>query len=424
MKKYVCILLMVTLVFSILAIQSVGAATEKNIKLTFWGWGPHVDAINNTVGPAFQKVHPNVTVEAISMGPWDLMDKFYVSMVSGEGAPDACQLVRRVSAKYLISELLYDFTDFITVEHKGEFVDALNKDVTSIDGKVLGIASDYGPAVVYYDKKLADDLGIDVSNIVTWDDYYNLAMEISKSNPDVYIHPFFYPSGSWGSNQWKLWAQSAGLNIFDDEGMVIRDNEGLREVTRFYYKLHKGPNVIEGVVNDPIIYDTLRQRKLLFWPSNSYRSMEIAQQLPEMEGETYAFPWPLWSEDAPAYTGNWGGVALVVPKKGPNAEMAAEFVKFYSTNIEALTGLWFGVAGVPAYGPVREEIMQITDRETFTINLIQSVGVRDVPTWNYTDWAQTEKILGDNLDSMFTGDMTPDETWDTIEAQLIKILGR
>ena len=419
MKKMLLTVLVFSLFFSFNMVHA-----EEEIKLTFWAWGPQVDAVNNAIGPAFQKVHPNVTVEAISMGPWDLMDKFYVAMVSGKGAPDCVQLVRRVSAKYLISELLYDFTDFVEGEHKGEFINALNKDVTSVDGKVLGIALDYGPSVIYYDKKLADDLGIDVSKIVTWDDYYNVAMKISESHPDIYIHPLFYPAGGWGSNQWRFWVQSAGLNIFDDEGKVIRDNARMREVTRFYYKLHTEPHVITGAVNDPSIYDTLRQRKILFWPGSTYRSMEIAQQLPDMKGEMAAIPWPLWSQDAPAYTGNWGGVALVVPKKGPNVEMAAEFVKFYSSSEEALIEHWFGVAGTPAYGPVREKIMQITDRETFAKNLIQSIAVREVPTWNYTDWAQTEKILGDNLDAMFAGNMTPEDAWDKTEEQLIKILGR
>lgn len=424
MKKYVYIILIVTLVFSILAIQGVGvAAAEEKIKLTYWGWGPHVDTINNEAGPAFQKIHPNVEVEAIAMGPWDLMDKFYAAMVSGKGLPDCAQLVRRVMGKYLISELLYDFTDFID-EHEGEFVDSLTKDVTSPDGRKLAIAVDYGPAVVYYNKELADKLGIDVSKIVTWDDYYNICKEIGDANPDIYIQPLYYPGGSWGSNYWRLWAQSAGANIYDDEGKVILDNEKIKEVTRFYYKLHTEVNVIEAPVNDPSIYDALKKGKLLFWPKNSYESGQLANQVPELEGKIYAFPWPLWSEDAPAYTGNWGGVGLVVPKRGPNAEMAAEFLKFFSTSEEALSGLWFTTTGVPAYKPVREKIPEMTDRETFVKNLIESIIVRDVGPWNYVDWAQTEKILGDSLDTMIAGKITPDEMWDTTEKQLVKILGR
>ncbi len=418
MKKMLFTVLAFSLFFSFNMVWA-----EEESELSYWGWGPHVIGINEEISPAFQKIHPGVKVQGISMGPWDLMDKFYVAMVSGKGGPDCAQLVRRVSAKYLISELLYDFTDFMK-EHEGDFVDSLNRDVTSVDGKILGIAVDYGPAVVYYNKELADKLGIDVNSIVTWEDYYNVAVEVSKSHPDIYVQPLYYPGGSWGSNYWRLWAQSAGANIYDEHNKVIRDNEKIKAVTRFYHKLNTQVHVLKAPVNDPSIYDALREGKLLFWPKNSYESGQLAQQVPEMEGKIYAFPWPLWSKDAPKYTGNWGGVALVVPKRGPHADIAAEFLKFFAINEEALVSLWFTTSGVPAYKPARDKIMKITDRETFVKNLMKSIAVREVGPWNYIDWSQTEKILGDALDSMMAGSKTPDEAWEWTENQLVKILGR
>ena len=397
---------------------------EENITITFWGWGPIAEGVANVAAPAFTAEHPNVTVEVISMGPWDLMDKFYAAMVSGEGLPDSIMLVRRVMQKYLISELLYDFTDFVNVEHEGEFVEALNSDVTSPDGKVLAVAADYGPSVLYYNSDLAESLGVNVEEIVTWDDYYNICVEVGNKNPDIYLHQLAYPGGSWGTNYWRLWIQSAGLNIFDEEGKVILDNEELKEINGFFYKLHTDVNVIAAPVNDPSIYDAFREGKVLFWPGTSYRSMEIAQQVPEMEGIITAVPWPLWSEDAPALCGNWGGAAMAVPKKGPNAEIAAEFIKFLTTNQEVMTGIWLTSGGVPANAPIRESILNMADSKTYATNLIESIAAREVPPWRYLDWQQTEKILGDNLDAMMAGEVTPDEMWDNTEAQLVNILGR
>ena len=398
------------------------AAATAPVKLTFWGWGPHVDAINKEIGPAFNKLHPNVTVEGISMGPWDLMDKFYTSIVTGKGLPDAANLVRRVIAKYLIPELMYDFTSFVEPRRK-DFPVSLLKDVTSSDGKILAIPPDYGPGVVYYDIALAKKLNVDVTKIKTWQDYYELTKRLSASNPDVYMHPMFYPGGSWGSNQWKLFAQGAGGNIYDEKGKVIRDNKLLREVTEFFYKLHTDVKVAKGKVNDPAIYDILRQGKLLFWPSNSYRAMEVAAQDQSLNLKLGTFPWPLWKEGATQYTGNWGGVAIVVPKKGANVAIAAEFAQFYATNETALTGLFFQTTGVPSYGPVREKILAIKDRQAFAVDLIKSITAREVGPWNFVEWSQTEKILGDGLDNMFAGSQNPTAAWNGIEGQLIKILG-
>jgi multiple sugar transport system substrate-binding protein len=402
--------------------EATNAAETGPVKLTFWAWGPHVDAVNKEIGPAFNKIHPNVTVEAVSMGPWDLMDKFYTSIVTGKGLPDAANLVRRVIAKYLIPELLYDFTGFVQPRAK-DFPASLVKDVTSSDGKILAIPPDYGPGVVYYDIALAKKLGVDVAGIKTWQDYFDLTKRLSASNPDVYMQPMFYPGGSWGSNQWKLFAEAAGGNIYDDKGKVIRDNKLLREVTEFYYKLNTQVRVAKGKVNDPAIYDILRQGKLLFWPSNSYRAMEIAAQDPSLNLKLGTFPWPLWKEGAPATTGNWGGVAVVVPKKGSHADLAAEFAEFYATNEAALTGLFFSTTGVPAYAPVRNKILAMTDRQAFAVDLIKSITAREVAPWNFVEWSQTEKILGDGLDNMFANNQDPAQAWNGIEAQLIKILG-
>ncbi len=425
MKKALLLVMVLLLSFVLFASGTEESGTPAGpIEISYWGWGPHVVGVNETISPAFNEEYPNVTVKAEALGPWDLMDKFYVSMVSGKGAPDSAQLVRRVSEKYLISELLYDFTDFMN-EYDGQFSEALNRDVLSIDDKYLGIPLDYGPSALFYNKPLAEKLGIDVSKIVTWDDFYELAVKISKENPDLYIMTQYYPAGTWGSNYFRMFMQSAGANIYDADGKVIRDNKKMVEVLEFLYKLHKDVKTLSIPVNDPLMWEESRKENILFYPRNSYFSGEMAQQVPEMEGDIHTIPWPLWSEDDnPQYTGNWGGVALVVPKKGANADIAAEFCKFFATNVDALTQHWYTTTGVPSYKPARDNIVTDTSNETFAKGLIEAITVREVGPWYYTDWAQTEKILGDGLDNMFGGIKTPAEAWSWTEEQLIKILGR
>ncbi len=398
---------------------------EEEVTITFWGFGPVAEAVKNVAGPAFTKLHPNVAVEVVMFGPWDMMDKFYSAIVSGEGLPDCAMTVRRMMDKYLMSELLYDFTDFVNVEHKGEFTEAFTVDVTSPDGKVLAVAATSGPTVIFYNKQLAEELGLNVDEIVTWDDYYNICMDIGTANPDVYLQPLYYPGGTWGSNNWRIYVQSAGANIYDEEGMVIEDNEKLKEITRFFYKLHTDINIITGAVNDPAIFDAFYNDEMLFYPANSQKLMALENAKPGIIEKLGVIPWPLWSKDAPATTGNWGGEAMTVPKNAPNAEIAAEFVKFLTTSEEVMSGMWVESASVPNYGPIREKLLETTDLgSTAHQELLEAVEVREVATWHFFDWAQTEKILGDNLDAMIAGNMTPDEMWDTTAAQLKKILER
>jgi len=425
MKKTLCLVVLLFVAIALFAAGAKQAPTPTGpIELSYWGWGPHVDGVNNTISPAFKAIYPNVTVKAEALGPWDLMDKFYVSMVSGRGAPDSAQLVRRVAEKYLISDLLYDFSDFMK-QHDGQFSEALNRDVLSPDGKFLGIPLDYGPSVLFYNKPLVEKLGIDVTKIVTWDDFYNLAVKVSRENPELYIMTQYYPSGTWGSNYYRMFMQSAGVNIFGADGKVVRNNTKMVEVLEFLYKLHNDVKTLKIPVNDPLMWEESRKNNILFYPRNSYFSGEMEQQVPQMNGVIHTVAWPLWNvNDNPKYTGNWGGVALVVPKKGPHADIAAEFLKFFATNVEALTQHWYTTTGVPSYRPARENIVADKSKETFAKGLIEAIMEREVGPWYFIDWAETEKILGDGLDSMFGGTRTPAEAWRWTENQLINTLGR
>jgi ABC-type glycerol-3-phosphate transport system substrate-binding protein len=409
--------LVVCLLCSIL-LPAASVRAEDKIVLTYWGWGGHVDAVNSVAGPAFEKLHPNVEVKGISMGPWDLMDKFYVSLVSGRGLPDVVQLVRRVSQNYMVPELLWDFTDF-QKEYQGQLVESLQNDLLSADGRYLGIAPDYGPSVLYYNQQLVEELGIDVSTIKTWNDYLEIGKRISTQRPDLYVHVTYYPAGEWGSNYWRLFAQGAGANIYDENNKIIRDNVRAKEVTKLFYQLMTEVKTLKATVNDPSVYDAIRNNKLVFWPKNSYEAGQMRQQLPDFEGKWAAIPQPLMDEQGPNYTGNWGGVALVVPKQGKHAELAAEFAEFFATYGPAVESFWTEAYGVPAFKTIRDTSETINRQASFVDGLIDAITVREVGPWNFCNWAETEKLLGDTLDSMISGQRTPEEAWDWFEEQAV-----
>jgi len=355
------------------------------------------------------------------------MDKFYAALVSGEGLPDISMLVKRVSSKYLISELLYDFTDFVN-ENRDYYNEGQIAQCTSVDGKVLGVDIEYLPAVVFYLEEVINELGIDVNGIKTWDDYYNVVTEVCESNPEYFSQPLHYPGGTWGTSYWKLWVQGAGKNIFDDEGNLIKDNKEVKEITNFYYKLMTESNSLKAPINDPSIFDAIREGKLLFYPYNSCMGNVVRDIIPDFEYTMAAFPWPLYEEDGELLTGDWGSTTLFVPMAGKNPEMAAEFVKFFALNEEILTEVWFSdmtTGGIPAHSLIQENLLEQADRDLYVKNLTKSIAAREVSTWNYiTDWPVVEKFLADSLDSMIAGQIGSNEAWDLLETQLGKALGQ
>lgn len=392
---------------------------EKKIILTYWAWGASVDVINDVVGPAFSEIHPNVEVVAVSMGPWDLHDKLYAGLVTGQDLPDIAQLVRRQFHRYAVPELMVDFTAFLD-EHAGDFAQSAVDDIT-FDGIRVGVPLDYDPGYILYHRELAADLGIDTAAIDTWDDFVKIAKEVSASHPNIYVNYIAYPAGAWGANYWKLYAQPAGALLYSEDGKLIRDNKQAAAVFTFFDQLTRELNTLRGSVNDPALLDMLRKKELLFLPSSTMQGGWFRQQLPEMAGKLGAIAWPRWDSDAPAYVASWGGVVLVAPKKGPNADLAAEFIKFFSTNNMALQENWLINGGYPAYLPAAAELGEAVAREgEFIAGLLAATEARELGPWNYFSWSETEEVMGDALDSMAAGRMTPTEAWTWAERELVR----
>ena len=49
---------------------------------------------------------------------------------------------------------------------------------------------------------------------------------------------------------------------------------------------------------------------------------------------------------------------------------------------------------------------------------------RSIPNFYFYDWQRTEKIIGDEIDTMLKARKTPEKAWEDAEARLVADLGR
>jgi len=52
------------------------------------------------------------------------------------------------------------------------------------------------------------------------------------------------------------------------------------------------------------------------------------------------------------------------------------------------------------------------------------INARTIPNYYFFDWQRTEKIVGDEIDTMLKGRKAPEKAWEDAEAKLIAELGR
>ena len=225
-------LLVIMVACSILAVGVLTPAAAKET-ITVWAWGEAAIAIEQKIKPDFERLYPDIEVNLVQMGPWDLMDKLLISIASGVGAPDVSEVVRRAFSPYAESGGLMDLTELTTKYQDDVLPAAWAQSV--FDGKMYGAPGDSNPGWIMYNKEIFDKYGIDPESIVTWQDFLDVGYKLKEHG--IYMTQLSIPAGSWGANHFALFLNSRGGNFFTADGRVIRNNELAADTLRFYNEL-------------------------------------------------------------------------------------------------------------------------------------------------------------------------------------------
>lgn len=408
-------LLVVALLTAALALAGSGFAQTK---ITFWTWVGLEPAVEQ-----FEAEHPDIDVELVTFGPWDLHDKLLTALAAGTGAPDVAQLVIRRFDAYRDTGQLIDLAPHLDEAYLSEVPASIWPAVSSGDG-IYGVPTDYGPGVIWYRRDVFEQYGIEAP-IETWDEFIEAGKRIREgSNGEQYMMPIYVPSGQWGVASFVQFFQSAGGNFFDEEGNLIRDNEQLEEMLTWYHDL-----VVEHDIAYPVPWFTpsfwalLESGLFVTLPANTSEGRNIQQFAAGQAGDWGVMPWPKWSPDAPAYTGIWGGNVLTVPQQSQNQEAAITFAKWLSGTIEGQIAYFEYVGGMPIFQPALATERLSTPEPFFGGDVITEQ-ILDSPNWNWFSEAETTVIFGEQIDALFEGRVTVQEAIERFEREVEQRLGR
>jgi multiple sugar transport system substrate-binding protein len=415
MKRLIGVLSLALVIALFLSFSTMAAAKTK---ITVWAWGEAAMAVE-AAKDDFEAKNPDMEIDLVEMGPWDIMDKLLVSMASGKGAPDVSEVVRRLFSTYAVSGGLVDLTDK-AMPYKQDMMETAWSQV-EFDARVWGAPADVNPGWVVYNKEIFDEYGIAVSSIETWSDM----IEVGKvlKNHGIDLLQLHVPAGTWGTNHFTMFLNSRGGNIFDKDGKVTRNNQLAKETLEFYYNLSEYAMLVPQ--GDPSIWSAFKDGKVATYVHNAGMAAVLKQSAPELAGKMRVMPWPKWSADAPSTTGQWGGAVWVIPKQSPKQEAAWRFIEYMSFSKAGAEYMWTDGLLMSSYKPgLESDVFRQPDPYFGDQITWEALEARSVPTLYQFDWAKTEKIMGDVIDAMFNGHIVPDEAWDEIERTLISELGR
>ena len=391
-----------------------GSSFAQREQVEFWCW-VELCAVGNEVKAEFEAQYPEYELVVTEMGPWDLHDRLLVSMAVGQGGPDVAQLVQRRFQQYVDTDKLLDISgDFSSLEE--QFPEFL-WDLVTQDGGVYGLPSDQAPGVLFYRSDLMAEAGVEMP-IATWEEFVEIGQELTGDGR--FMTWQFVPPGGWGVAYYVMFLHSRGGNIYDDDGQVIQNNE-LAADTLCWYK-HLENISLQTEINSPDYFSALKANNLYTFANPPWGMLGIKQLAPELEGKWAVQPWPTWGEDGAATTGVWGGSVMTIPAQTDNPEGAKAFLEMVAASEYGGTVLWQVGNLLPAYAPALayEGVHQPDPYLGGAVIYDTAIAPRTMPTFNYFNWAETEVLMGNQLDRMFADDLDCRTTWQNIESELTR----
>lgn len=397
-------------------------------EITIWDRSGDLYEVFDAVIDDFNKKYPDITVHHEAV---DIDAKLQNTLITGTDVPDGVFLDDAVVSGY--ADNLWDLSDVLD-----PYVDDIAPqkiDVNTIDGGIYGVPYDLDPGLLFYNATALEDAGVDVDAIETYDDLLDAARAYQKVNPDS--HPIHLEQSAFlGQLQLEMYASQLGTSIADADGELRLDSPEYKQILTFLDTVQSdGLGTRAEYLNQTDVAE-LENGNQVFYPWAIWFSFAPQQMLTGTDGDWRAMELPAW-EDGGARSGAMGGSSFVLPKDGENSDLAWLFYEFLMYDEAGYTAVWgpndvypTGLnTSIPAYVPA-------ADPSTPLFDSVEAMGGQDlwqvatqagaqipagtsIPSW----WNGSVDYLGNNIQKMLDGDLTPDEvvssSTDDIQKNLI-----
>jgi multiple sugar transport system substrate-binding protein len=396
-------------------VQGNTAQTE----ITFWWW----DAAGQIWADEYAKIKPNVKVTFVNTPFADSHDKLLTSFASGSGAPDVASLeIGRIggfTAKGGLVNLLdapYD-----AAKYKNDMVAYKWTQGSTVDGRLVAMPWDIGPAGFWYRVDLFEQMGLPTepeavealignNNGKGWEDFFTLARQVKEKGAGKIKIVADAGTDIYGASY-----RQTGEGVFDGNKVLIE--EKVTEPFKFAADFRKD----ELDANIP------------WWGAewaagtkdNAFAGMLIAAWM--QGGLTRDQPQTVgqWRvAHAPKANYNWGGSFVAIPEQGKNKEVAWEFVQWAVATAEGQNAMFKPTGVMPAYKPAWQDPLYDQPVDFFGGQRTYRIWTEiadNIPTIlrNAND-LQAEDIIGAELTKVLEEGKDPVQAAKDAEAEALK----
>lgn len=393
------------------------AATELSdepvtLRFTWWGNDARTAATQEVIA-AFEKEHPNITIEPQFTdwaGYWDKL----ATETAANDTPDIIQMDEKYIATYGDRGALLDLNTVTDQLDLGDFPKATLASGT-VGDSLYGVPSGITSYSFVVNPDLLAAAGIEVPDdeTWTWDDFTELSEQVSAAGAgSVYgFQPFGFEDG--GLNNW---ARQHGDQLYNDKGEVVIKPETLASWWTYLLEL-----VNNGATPSPSAIIEKQAGGL----AESFTATNAAAFAPwwnsQLTALTEASGSPLELLRVPTVDGGADGSAYYKPSMYWSASArtahpaeAALFIDFLS-NSEVAADSLLTERGVPANTKIREYITpKLAETDQAVVEFLDGLAddIGDPPAVTPPGGSAIEALVKQYTEQVLFAKNTPDEAAD------------
>ena len=211
--------------------SSTASSSDPNT-LTIWAWDDNFNVkAANLAKEYYQKEHPDVTVNVVSMAQDDIVQTLNTAFSSGtyKGLPNIV-LIEDYRIQNYLNAYPGELRDLSNTVNPDDFMD-YKLGVMTQDNKVYGVPFDSGVAALFYRTDYIKEAGYTTDDMqdLTWSEFIQIGKDVKEKTGKYMLT--LDPSDL---GQIRMMMQSAGASPVVDGEVKIADNAALKEALTVY----------------------------------------------------------------------------------------------------------------------------------------------------------------------------------------------
>jgi multiple sugar transport system substrate-binding protein/lactose/L-arabinose transport system substrate-binding protein len=397
------------------------SGSQMASSVTAWSWDVAARSLDLIDEPYEEANGGDVTVE--QFGRSNMKDKFKSRILSGSGAPAIATMESVDAAAWVDTGGLRDIRPWIEdAGIRDGFVSGKWGPLTK-DGATYALPWDLGPVGMFYRNDVADEHGLDLESVETWDQF----IEEGEKLPDGTALINFPPNDYDGI--WRMMFRQLGGLPFTDSGAVNIHSEKSLQVARQMKRAHDAGITSSVASWSSEWFNRFAEGSIAGLYGGAWIEGTLKAEIGDTSGKWRVMKPPAYESGGNRAT-NWGGSNLVIADQVSDAKArrAFDYMQYALANEEMQLKMYREYGLFPAYKPAYES--DAFDQGSEFLGG-QAAGrmfaeiAPNIPSYTYTtDTPEITKAINSEFKKMISGDLTPKEAVDSAATQVADRTGR